>query len=350
MNERKTPPTLEESLRRMFDAVERADRRISQMLTPPVTPPPRPEIPRAGTPMHGQHTPWELIREQISYKLERRRIRELERLERERRRAERKLARRRQREQPNPVAGVVMLAIAGVLAYLAATGQPFWLLFVALALAMGGASQFKRAPQLTEGEEPASSKRDATASTQIPGLEDDKRHVDEVARQLLKELKEGPSILREIVARPEQTVEGLRSGYHALASREQKLRELIRAEDEVRLDSERAALVLKRDQSKDEVVRARYEDALRALDQQREERAAVLRAAERMEAERIRLRYSLEGLLAQVIRARSTHGIEGQANDTALRHSLERLSDEVSAVTDALESVSSIDDSRHRVR
>ena len=56
-------------------------------------------------------------------------------------------------------------------------------MFVALALAMGGASQFKRAPQLTEGEEPASSKRDATASTQIPGLEDDKRHVDEVARQ-----------------------------------------------------------------------------------------------------------------------------------------------------------------------
>jgi hypothetical protein len=76
-----------------------------------------------------------------------------------------------------------------------------------------------------------------------------------------------------------------------------------------------------------------------ALDEQRKQRAELLIAASRMEAERTRLSYVLESLYTQVLRVRSADSASAQVAGQGLKKSLESLGDEVGALADALESV-----------
>ena len=131
---------------------------------------------------------------------------------------------------------------------------------------------------------------------------------------------------------------------HALERREREIRALARPEDDARLQSERESLQRRLAAEQDQVTRQRLGQALEALDQQRSQRASLLTAASRLEAERTRLLYTLEGLHTQVLAVRSTaEAGQEQAAADRLRQSLDTLSSEVSAVAGALESVQAVD-------
>ncbi len=261
---------------------------------------------------------------------DRRARRAARRQERRERRAARRGARRR-----SPRSGAFLLAGAAALTILVVDGAPFWLLFIALWMIFEGSRRLigRRGPEV-EGE----AVRDDT------GVDARLARVDALCDQLLADIQSAPPVLREIVQRPEETVQALRDGVHALERREREIRALARPEDDARLQSERDSLQQRLASEQDAVTRQRLGQALEALDQQRSQRASLLTAASRLEAERTRLLYTLEGLHTQVLAVRSNAeaGQEKAAADR-LRQSLDTLSSEVSAVAEALESVQAVD-------
>lgn len=230
---------------------------------------------------------------------------------------------------------MALLIGASVLTTIVIDGAPFWLLFIAVWMFFEGLRRLigSRAPEV-EGE----------ASQEATGVDARLARVDELCDQLLADIRSGPPVLREIVQRPEESVQALRDGVHALERREREIRALSRPEDDARLQSERESLQRRLAAEQDAVTRQRLGQALEALDQQRNQRASLLTAASRLEAERTRLLYTLEGLHTQVLAVRSTAeaGQEEAAADR-LRQSLDTLSSEVSAVAGALESVQAVD-------
>jgi len=245
-------------------------------------------------------------------------------------RRERRAARRRR-----PKSGVGLLVGAGVLTVLVVDGAPFWLLFIAVWMIFEGARRLigSRVAEV-----------DGERVVDETGVDARLARVDELCDQLLADIRSGPAVLREVVQRPEPTVEALRDGVHALERREREIRALARPEDDARLQSERESLQRRLAVEQDAVTRQRLGQALEALEQQRTQRASLLTAASRLEAERTRLLYTLEGLHTQVLALRSTAeaGQEEAAADR-LRQSLDTLSSEVSAVAGALESVQAVD-------
>jgi hypothetical protein len=261
---------------------------------------------------------------------DRRARRQVRREERRERRAARRGARRRR-----PKSGVGLLIGAGVITTLVVDGAPFWLLFIAVWMIFEGARRLigSRVADL-EGER---------VSDQT-GVDARLARVDELCDQLLADIRSGPAVLREVVQRPEETVEALRDGVHALERREREIRALSRPEDDARLQSERESLQRRLAAEQDAVTRQRLGQALEALEQQRSQRASLLTAASRLEAERTRLLYTLEGLHTQVLAVRSTaEAGQEEAAAERLRQSLDTLSSEVSAVAGALESVQAVD-------
>jgi chromosome segregation ATPase len=213
-------------------------------------------------------------------------------------------------------------------------GAPFWLLFIAMWMIFEGARRLigSRVADV-EGERVDETGVDARLA-----------RVDELCDQLLADIRSGPAVLREIVQRPEETVEALRDGVHALERREREIRALSRPEDDARLQSERDSLQRRLAAEQDAVTRQRLGQALEALEQQRNQRASLVTAASRLEAERTRLLYTLEGLHTQVLAVRSTaEAGQEEAAAERLRQSLDTLSSEVSAVAGALESVQAVD-------
>jgi chromosome segregation ATPase len=229
----------------------------------------------------------------------------------------------------------MLFAAAGVLAAVV-NGAPYWLAFVAMWFAFIGVRRLvgKREAATVEGEVvPEPDSVDARMA-----------RVDALCDQLLADIQDAPPVLREVVHRPEETVRALRDGVHALERRERELRALTRPEDDARLQSERDTLQKRLAAEQDAVTRQRLAEALEALDGQRAQRASLVTAASRLEAERTRLLYTLEGLHTQVLAVRSTAeaGQEAVAVDR-LREGLDTLSSEVSAVASALESVQAVD-------
>lgn len=257
--------------------------------------------------------------------------RQTRRDERRDRRAARRLARRR-----SPRSGVILLVAAAILTMLVVDGAPYPLLFVVLGLLFEGTRRLvgRRAPE-AEGE--------ATPVAEN-GVDARLARVDALCDQLLADIRSAPPVLREIVQRPEEAVQALRDGVHALERREREIRALARPEDDARLQSERDSLQRRLAAEQDAVTRQRLGQALEALEQQRSQRASLLTAASRLEAERTRLLYTLEGLHTQVLAVRSTaEAGQEEAAAERLRLSLDTLSSEVSAVAGALESVQAVD-------
>ncbi len=269
------------------------------------------------------------------------------------REARRALERRRQLEEANPFMGW-MFALAGVVMVAMAVIHPhlWWLVFVALGMGaasagiLGQIHQLKKA-QLQEG---TASRQDAReeASAQEPEARqgapasrpaEDPRtaRVDTLCDKLLAELRAGPGVLRDVVHQPEQTVEGLRKSCHELVRRERELRELSSPEDEQRLEQERARVAARVESERDAGVKERLEGALRLLDEQRRQRAELATAASRLEAEHMRLYYTLENLYTQVLRVRSADAASADVAGAGLRRSVEQLGQEMDAVAEALE-------------
>jgi len=256
--------------------------------------------------------------------------RQARRDERRERRAARRGARRR-----SPRSGLGLLIGASVLTGVVIDGAPFWLLFIALWMFFEG---FRRIIGRRDPEAEAETIAEAT------GVDARLARVDELCDQLLADIRSGPGVLREVVQRPEDAVQALRDGVHALERREREIRALARPEDDARLESERDSLQSRLSAEQDALTRQRLGQALDALEQQRSQRASLLTAASRLEAERTRLLYTLEGLHTQVLAVRSTaEAGQEEAAAERLRQSLETLSGEVSAVAGALESVQAVD-------
>ena len=248
--------------------------------------------------------------------------------------------RRLERRRSAGPRGVIFLGMAAVLTYLVFDGGPFWMLWVAFGLSLSGVAQLGRAAwggkakdDVVEGE--------ATPVGEPAADPANLARVDALCDKLLEEIRKGPAVLREVVRNPEESVRGLRDTIHGLAKREAEVRALVTNADAERLQRERVDVVARRDSASDPVTRERWDGALQALDAQLQHRETLRTQGARLEAERVRLGYTLENLYTQVLAVRSTAGSD--VSGAQLKAGVERLGDEISAVADALESMQSVD-------
>src|SRR5207245_9616029 len=102
--------------------------------------------------------------------------------------------------------------------------------------------------------------------------------------------------------KPVGTVASLRATCRDRTRRERELKKFLSPQEDERLSREREALQKRIDGEQDEVTKMRLASALAALDQQRDQRAELVRAAARFDAEHTRISYTLESLYPQVVR------------------------------------------------
>jgi hypothetical protein len=264
---------------------------------------------------------------------------EAKRAEREVRRAE---ERARQDASRNPVLGV-MFALGALVTLLVVLRFPhmWWLIFIAV-FVFGQQAAHHLKPRQRPGQPlPQEGKTAPLPQTQRTPAAADPRmaRLDALCDKLLAEFRAGPSVLREVVHAPEQTVEALRRSCHELARRERELRTLSSPEDERRLADEHAALAARVEAEKDAVAKERLASALAVLEEQRRQRAELGTAASRLEAEHTRLYYTLENLYTQVLRVRTADTVSEDVAGAGLRRSVEQIGAEMGAVTEALEEV-----------
>lgn len=256
---------------------------------------------------------------------------------REQRRALR-AQRRARRGGGSRARGLVFLGMAAILTYLVFDGGPFWMLWVAFGLCFPGVSLLFSGGRKADDVD--------GVATPVPQPAQDPANlarVDALCEKLLEEIRKGPAVLREVVRNPEGSVRGLRDTIHELAKREAELRALVTRDDGERLQRERVDVVARRDAATDALTRERWEGALNALDAQLQHRETLRTQGARLEAERVRLGYTLENLYTQVLAVRSSAGADPSA--TQLKAGVEQLGDEISAVADALESMQAVDPS-----
>ncbi len=253
-----------------------------------------------------------------------------------------KRGRAHEEEPPNAALGWVFAMAALVLVGMAISRMStlWWLVFVALGMGSSAARILGRARQQAREARPVEAVREDSPALPEPRQEDPRAaKVDALCGKLLAELRAGPGLLREVVSQPEQTVEALRRSCQELLRRERELRGLCSPEDERRLEEERAQLAARVAGERDAVVKERLEGALRALDEQRGQRAELATAASRLEAEHMRLYYTLENLYTQVLRVRSADSASVDVAGAGLRQSVEQLGVEMDAVAESLEEV-----------
>ncbi|MBK8597001.1 MAG: hypothetical protein IPP07_06295 [Holophagales bacterium] len=176
-------------------------------------------------------------------------------------------------------------------------------------------------------------------SPALAAITERESRIDGICNRLLSELKGAPPLVRELLRRPEETIEALRSASRELARRERSLRAALTDDEEERLDRERAALSARVESTSDGVVRERLSGALAALDAERTHRTQLATAVARIEAEGTRILYSLESLRAQVLRALAADSAASEVTRESLKGGLEALGAEVDAVAKALEEV-----------
>jgi len=279
-------------------------------------------------------------------------------------REERRLAKRLREEEDASLPQAYVLGGAAVVAGFVGVTQPhlFWFFFVAFGFAMAAADIFAKVRRRERRQaEEARARADASLldalqplavaappapaapagpeSPELAAIAAREGRVEGICDRLLAELKEAPPLVRELLRRPEETVEALRAASRELARRERSLRSSLGVEEGERLARERAALAARVEGTSDGVVRERLTGALGALDAQLAHRAELATAAARIEAEGTRILYSLESLRAQVLRAFAADSAADEVTRESLKGGLETLSAEIDAVATALEEV-----------
>ncbi len=298
----------------------------------------------------GQHLARGLTQEalyQASRALDRAHEQHVSKIERKLRRQEEraavKAARRRERyesrmRETSTFEGYVRLAAAAVFVTLVfAMPHLWWMIFIAFPFALSGA-RIVGYHQRSRVSLPEKSSVPSVARVADDTVDPLATRIDETCRKLLAALKDAPATVRDFLSNPEQTVEALRKSWHDLLKRENTLRAFANPTERVRLEGERAVLEARVAAEADDVARTRLQGALAALDQQRAQHTEVLKSANRLEAERTRLGYTLDGLYAQVMRVRTSE-ISDDAAQAGLRQSLDQLRDEMGALADAVTSV-----------
>jgi hypothetical protein len=277
-------------------------------------------------------------------------------IERRLRRAERRRA-FRERETAGALPRGIVLAIVAVACLGVALRQPemFWMVFVALGLGMSSVASFARAARGQRASSDADPEQESEPSSETtPGTARPAETVTpepppaaepadpKVVRiqglcdTILAELESGPPIVREVVTQPQATIGGLRQACVETARRERELRNVLAAQDEAVLLAERDSLAARVAAERDAIAHDRLGQALRALEQKLANRAELVTAATRLEAENTRILYTLENLHMQLLRARSTDAGAPELGGK-LRDSLRDLGTQIDAVAEALE-------------
>ncbi len=229
----------------------------------------------------------------------------------------------------------------------------WWMVFPAFGFAMAAAGILTKWARRHREESPARSGVEVTIvpppSRMVPpkvesfpgaaAIATRQDRVVEICDRLLSDLKSAPQVVRELMRKPDETVEALRAASAELARRERELRRALTETGEERLQAERTALEARVSAERDEVVREGLSSALEALDAQLAQRKELSRAAARIEAEGTRILYSLESLRARVLRVRAADATGTGSAGEGLREGLEQLSREMDAVATALEEV-----------
>ncbi|MEO6324162.1 MAG: hypothetical protein ABIT01_01065 [Thermoanaerobaculia bacterium] len=259
------------------------------------------------------------------------------------------------------VQGIAALAIGG---FALVHPNLWWLFFPAVGFGTTSARQISRAVRgwktaaagpaapaaPTALPAPASASAEGTdrtlagpaaepGDTRFPAITLRLTRVDDICRKMLAELKSAPALVRELLRKPEETVEALKAASHELARRERELRAAVTEEDAQRLQQERTGLEARVASETDDVVRGRLASALESLDAQLAHRRELGTLASRIEAEGTRILYSLENLRAKVLRASVADSASPDLAGEGLREGLEQLSREMDAVATALEEV-----------
>jgi carbonic anhydrase/acetyltransferase-like protein (isoleucine patch superfamily) len=155
--------------------------------------------------------------------------------------------------------------------------------------------------------------------------------------RLASELRDAPAHVRGFIGATEETVATLRRACEELFRRERVLRAELDPAALGRLEQDRRALEERLGTETDARTRNSLSGALAALDEQRRQRELLRLSAERIQAERMRLVYTLEGLAAQFVRLRDAGAEAGRAPSGELEQGVKQLGAELDAISEALE-------------
>jgi len=170
--------------------------------------------------------------------------------------------------------------------------------------------------------------------------------IEEACGRLEQALADSPPQVRAFLSvHPKRTITELRASARDFQERERALRALCAPEARARVQADDDALQARIERATDESVRASLYQARSALQQKKAHLDELQRSADRLEAERMRLSYTLEGLLAQVLRLQYADGaLAVDELPAGLREGLENLRGELSALAEASEEVGRVED------
>jgi carbonic anhydrase/acetyltransferase-like protein (isoleucine patch superfamily) len=155
--------------------------------------------------------------------------------------------------------------------------------------------------------------------------------------RLASELRAAPEHIRSFLGASDATVAALRRSCDDLYRREQALRVELDPTALGRLEQDKRGLEERLGTEADERIRQSLLGAVAALDEQRRQRELLRLGADRLQAERMRLIYTLEGLAAQFVRLRTAGAEVGRASAADLEQGVKALGAELDAIADALE-------------
>lgn len=155
--------------------------------------------------------------------------------------------------------------------------------------------------------------------------------------RLLSELRAAPEHLRNLLGTSEGTIGALRHTCEELLRRERALRSEVDPQALARLDEEKKEVEARLANTTDETLRRSLSGAVAAIGEQRRQRDLLRLSADRLQAERMRLMYTLEGLASQFVRLRSAGDEAGRASVAGLEQGVRDLGSELDAIADALE-------------
>jgi carbonic anhydrase/acetyltransferase-like protein (isoleucine patch superfamily) len=155
--------------------------------------------------------------------------------------------------------------------------------------------------------------------------------------RLASELRAAPEHVRTFLGASDGTVAALRRSCEDLFRREQALRVEIDRTALGRLEQDKRVLEARLGTEADERIRQSLLGAVTALDEQRRQRELLRLSADRLQAERMRLVYTLEGLAAQFVRLRTAGAEASRASASDLEQGVKALGAELDAIADALE-------------
>jgi len=269
-----------------------------------------------------------------------------------------------------PMAIVMMVAAMAIVVITLLNPEMAGLLWVSFGLSMGAAGIYSghyKASRLLERLQPMAaadsvvpgevlatgngkedrSARNATAAS--PEGEDPlSRRLEEACDRLDQALKAAPEQVKTFLSsRSGKTIDQLRATGRDLARRERRLRELSAPGMKARMEADHVALDERIARATDGSVRQSLFQARAALKEKQAHHAELEQGADRLEAERLRLSYTLEGLHAQILRLSTSTSLgAGEGLTSPIRASLEQLQDELTALAEASDEVRQMADAR----